>query len=258
MPATSVRSLTCARLSRPEIRTPGAWRSGVDEQRRKSLVRANPARHMNCVLQHCRRATGGCYRALAHAGAPRGLRRANGVECLRSRLEPTNDVPVRRRSPLPFHGTAADCKADGDGNLSPEQCARLCPADWSMAIGCSVDWSAAPELISCSYGRQVVCFSGRRPLGLQPPSRKASRTPSGRLLAEMAYLEAASVHAFVVLARELEGHGAPARLCAASRRAAGDEIRHAAVMRKLAQRAGSRVGGCESRGGGGVRSRTWP
>jgi len=58
----------------------------------------------------------------------------------------------------------------------------------------------------------------------------------------MAYLEAASVQAFVVLARELEEYGAPPRLCAASRRAARDEIRHAAVMGKLAERADSLVG----------------
>jgi hypothetical protein len=55
------------------------------------------------------------------------------------------------------------------------------------------------------------------------------------------YLEAASVDAFERLTRELEAHRAPARLRAASRRAARDEVRHARVMKKLARRAGGHV-----------------
>jgi len=61
------------------------------------------------------------------------------------------------------------------------------------------------------------------------------------MLAQIAHLEAASVHAFVALGRDLGRFGAPARLRAACRRAARDEVRHAAVTRKLAERAGGRV-----------------
>jgi hypothetical protein len=50
------------------------------------------------------------------------------------------------------------------------------------------------------------------------------------------------VPAFERLARELEAHGAPRRLQTASRRAAGDEVRHAGAMGALAARAGARVG----------------
>jgi hypothetical protein len=63
-------------------------------------------------------------------------------------------------------------------------------------------------------------------------------------LAETAYLEAASVDAFERLARELEAHGAPRRLRAASRKAARDEIRHARVTTQLAKRAGATVPAC--------------
>jgi hypothetical protein len=49
----------------------------------------------------------------------------------------------------------------------------------------------------------------------------------GELLAHAAYLEAASVTAFLDLARELAAHGAPAALVRRLRRAAGEEVRHA-------------------------------
>lgn len=61
------------------------------------------------------------------------------------------------------------------------------------------------------------------------------------MLGEMAYLEAASVDAFVILAAELEAHGAPPRLVRAARRAARDEVRHARIVGGLAARAGAYV-----------------
>jgi hypothetical protein len=57
----------------------------------------------------------------------------------------------------------------------------------------------------------------------------------------MAWLEAASVGAFRRLARELRAHGAPARLIAAAKASARDEIRHARVMAQLAKKHGSVV-----------------
>jgi hypothetical protein len=52
----------------------------------------------------------------------------------------------------------------------------------------------------------------------------------------MAWLEAVSVHAFERLERELAAHGAPVRLRREARRARRDEVRHAALVRRLAQR----------------------
>jgi hypothetical protein len=55
----------------------------------------------------------------------------------------------------------------------------------------------------------------------------------------MAYLEAASVHAFQRLARELAAHGAPMRLQGAALRASRDEVRHARLVTALANRFGT-------------------
>jgi rubrerythrin len=65
-----------------------------------------------------------------------------------------------------------------------------------------------------------------------------------RYLAETAYLEAASIVAFERMAHELEVHAAPKRLVAAARRAARDEVRHARVTKRLAERAGATVPEC--------------
>jgi hypothetical protein len=79
---------------------------------------------------------------------------------------------------------------------------------------------------------------GRRPAGLcRARGRRASAL--GAHFANAAELEAASVHAFAALHRELAHHGAPARLLDASRAALRDEVRHAALARRLARRYGA-------------------
>lgn len=82
---------------------------------------------------------------------------------------------------------------------------------------------------------------GRRPRGLRRRHAYGSERPVARELARMAHFEAASVPAFERLARELEAHGAPRRLCRAAVRAASDEVRHARVATTLARRAGAAV-----------------
>jgi hypothetical protein len=62
----------------------------------------------------------------------------------------------------------------------------------------------------------------------------------GAFFAEVAHLEAASVHAFRRLARELRAHGAPRALVRRAERAAKDEIRHARTTAALARRHGGR------------------
>jgi hypothetical protein len=57
----------------------------------------------------------------------------------------------------------------------------------------------------------------------------------------MAWLEAASVPAFLRLADELKAHGAPEVLVRAARRSAGDEIRHTRAAGALARRHGAPV-----------------
>jgi len=81
---------------------------------------------------------------------------------------------------------------------------------------------------------------GRRPAGWQP--RQAAGGALADHLARCAELEHASVHAFLRLARELEGLGAPTHLIAAAGAAAIEEIRHAALMGGLAAALGVAAG----------------
>jgi hypothetical protein len=90
--------------------------------------------------------------------------------------------------------------------------------------------------ITCSYGD----CSGRATEGIVH-RRVRDGASIGESLAVAAYLEAASVHAFDRLERELAAHHAPAGLRHASRRARRDEVRHTAMMARLARRRGAPV-----------------
>ena len=96
------------------------------------------------------------------------------------------------------------------------------------------DGGTAPVELQCS----ILCL-GRRPDGMVEP-REGART-AGEVLARAAYLEAASVDAFLDLAVEMERLGAPSSLVRRLRRAAGDEERHARAMGALAKRRGAAV-----------------
>lgn len=84
------------------------------------------------------------------------------------------------------------------------------------------------------------CISGRWPSGMEhvgaPPTAHV-----GDYLARAAELEAASVHAFRRLARELRALGAPQGLVLAAERSMRDEVRHARAMSGLARRHGGKV-----------------
>ncbi|MBT9555761.1 MAG: hypothetical protein IV100_07010 [Myxococcales bacterium] len=80
--------------------------------------------------------------------------------------------------------------------------------------------------------------AGRRPTGAVARAHDAS-APIGPTLAKAATDEAASVPAFLELARDLASHGAPDALVAACRRAAADEVHHAAAMGRLAAEYGA-------------------
>jgi hypothetical protein len=116
-----------------------------------------------------------------------------------------------------FNGTTAQCGGIG--------CAALCPGS---GVSCSIE----PGFLTCFYS---TCGLGRLPEGLELPGPPPGATSTGSLLAVMAQLEAASVHAFVHLARELRAHGAPDDLRSRALRASRDEVRHARVMTELAR-----------------------
>ena len=83
---------------------------------------------------------------------------------------------------------------------------------------------------------------GRRPVGLQMPdcTPNASGHVVGEYFARAAYLEAASALAYARLGRELELHGAPERLVEGCGRARVNELRHARLLGRLAERFGVR------------------
>jgi hypothetical protein len=81
---------------------------------------------------------------------------------------------------------------------------------------------------------------GRRPAGLVQPCTFEATSAIGAWLAEAAWLEAASIPAFIYLARELDMHGAPGALARLALAAVRDEIRHARMMNAMAARFGGR------------------
>lgn len=101
---------------------------------------------------------------------------------------------------------------------------------------CTVTHASTEHEITVGY-----CFigaEGRRPAGLAGAIKRCASVTSGHL-ARAAFYEAASVHAFVQLARELRRHRAPRALVAAMRRSAAEEIVHAQLMAAHAHARGS-------------------
>ncbi len=117
-----------------------------------------------------------------------------------------------------------------DGGLP--DCRTLCGVN---SYACTfIENPGQPLALNC----QLSCLTGRRPAGLEAtPSIDALSL--GAYFSEIAFLEAASVDAFHVLADELRHHGAPPSLVRAAERAGRDEVRHARMTRALARRYGS-------------------
>ena len=95
---------------------------------------------------------------------------------------------------------------------------------------------AGVHLVTTSCGRRSPAV--RLVGGSRAADEKAN--PVGTYLAACAMLEAESVDAFDLVARELEGCGAPGALVAAATASAADEVRHTRAMDGLAARHGQR------------------
>jgi hypothetical protein len=108
---------------------------------------------------------------------------------------------------------------------------------------CTAKFGDASVELSVSYevyvGGSNCPIEGRRPAGLIEPDRISGAGPAGTWLARAAWLEAASIHAFVRLAGELEQHGAPQALVRWALLSAQDEVRHTRTMSRLAARHGA-------------------
>jgi hypothetical protein len=173
------------------------------------------------------------------SGSSGGSSSGSGGGCVLASKTPTGYGPCTTLYALA--GDISACNPGSNGALSTAQCAALCPVPYVPALAtCSVSESATmPPTLTCSGG---PCQTGRRPEGLGVSEARHAGDARERYLAEMAWLEAASVPAFERLTRELEAHGAPRRLRDASRRAVGDEVRHAREVGAFAARAGAAVG----------------
>ena len=83
--------------------------------------------------------------------------------------------------------------------------------------------------------------AGRRPNGLKKSNASQLEADAvGKYFAEAAHLEAASIHAFRILRRELASFQAPRDLLDAAQRAEADEVKHTRMTRKLARARGKR------------------
>jgi hypothetical protein len=149
---------------------------------------------------------------------------------------PTVDVYV----PAAFIPDAGHFNTLCVSNGSP--CDMFCPDPRSGTMAYNSCCSPMPSDMKGYY--KVTCvyncgIAGRRPEGLDDVVVSGGCSV-GHYFAAQAHLEAASVHAFRTLARELSAHGAPEHLVAAARRALRDEVRHARATRKMALAHGSR------------------
>lgn len=130
--------------------------------------------------------------------------------------------------------------------FSIDNCPQVCPG--SLFFNCSIFGTACdagvleqkttdPIIVDC-----VPCPNGvgRKPRGLAvPASRRTNENALGNYFANAAHLEAASVHAFRILRRELLSFGAPKNLLDAAQRAERDEVRHARMTTRIARAHGS-------------------
>lgn len=135
---------------------------------------------------------------------------------------------------------AVGARGDGYRVLATKitsSCSPLETTGYLLDIDAQADIQEAESKVLAS--ESGVCI-GRRPEGLAS-WRSDADTACARWLAEVAYLEAASVQSFARLAAELTSFGAPSVLVDEARRAEADEVRHAARMGALAERAGAEL-----------------
>jgi hypothetical protein len=148
------------------------------------------------------------------------------------------EVPLPKGSPPCTQYAWPLCGYDGHP-LSTAECKAICPeqdAGFSSSPNyCIAEKVSGVRVIQCDY----CIATGRRVEGLEGAPDVGETAAS--FFAHCAWLEAASMHAFRRLTRELTAHGAPARLVARSRRAAREEVRHTAITRRIARRYGGEI-----------------
>ena len=121
----------------------------------------------------------------------------------------------------------ADISGLGTSALDSALCSTLCGVP---TFACTALTTTTPTILKCT----MPC-TGRRPDGLTDVESYCD-DELGQYFSEIAHLEAASVAAFRALGRQLTRFGAPRSLRQAVRQAARDEIHHARLGRRLAER----------------------
>ncbi|MBA3457287.1 MAG: ferritin-like domain-containing protein [Deltaproteobacteria bacterium] len=150
-------------------------------------------------------------------------------------------VLVEEPPPIELAALVDACETD------PATCIQLCNEVLRRSVidsntnvtATQCDVTHSPTGHDVAIGYYGSCGAeGRRPAGLAR-GRKPRAGIAGTHLARSAWYEAASVYAFVSLARELARFGAPKTLRDAAKRAAIDEVHHARLMGDLARARGA-------------------
>jgi hypothetical protein len=134
--------------------------------------------------------------------------------------------------------TGGDTGGNNGELLSDEEiCAILCREQHEDINGCKILGETASGYVNfeCTY---LPFCGGRSHLCVRSHGDDDSPTAAA-WLARAAHDEAASVHAFTALLAELTAHRAPESLLARLRAAADDEVRHAAIIKNLAEAHGA-------------------
>lgn len=162
-----------------------------------------------------------------------------GCGCGDSSAPPTDvNIPFTECSDAGVDDAGGDGgDASTDASACFATCAEACQASHpgSTCLGTSTEGGAPIATCEVPTG---ACL-GRKLDGLDEPDGAAR--DHGAKVAQMAWLEAASVRAFERLARELRHHGAPRALVRRALASARDEARHARIMSRIARRHGARV-----------------
>ena len=155
----------------------------------------------------------------------------------------------------PDSGTDSGLTLFDDCFFLLNDCPNVCPG--ALYFNCHVYGDACdggiinqavtdPLIVECASCPNGV---GRKPHGLQSPraprptgnkSRRANDNALGKYFASAAHLEAASIHAFRILRRELASYRAPRDLLDAAKRAEADEVKHARMTTRIARSHGAK------------------
>ncbi|MEO8874305.1 MAG: ferritin-like domain-containing protein, partial [Polyangiaceae bacterium] len=125
----------------------------------------------------------------------------------------------------------------GPGYITCYAAGSFC-IDAGLVIDSDRNSEQGPTVVQCG---QCGSGPGRRPAGLQAAFVALSKNAVGDYFAQAAHLEAASVHAFRILRRELVARGAPKDLIEAAKRAEADEVRHTRITTRIARAHGGKM-----------------